>query len=378
MVKDTFEHGIEQEFQVVDPWTGELKGGVEEILRGLPKDWLGIDRAAGIEGDHYPTQLEHKTGICVSIDDIREGLIVNRTEMIKYARKCDYALIATGVNPFSTTDYPGESFGEHHHVGGNETSILAVRRHNLIREFIPELHAFTVNSPIYGKKKTDYMSYRAHRSPHIHPGSRVKFSSHRSVSNIEDAKRIYGSNPRYWDVTPYAFIKRGYPTVEVRLFDTQTSIDMSVAITAILEALALKAKKMNEQDRTPPKIDENILCYNRNQAIKHGMSAEFKVDKNVKYLKEGECFAYHSKEIDSKSSIITATQAVKELIVYIENELDEIGADSKILSPVNKAIEKKQTPASHQLDIFNLRGIESLSTELMNETIDGQSIKRGG
>jgi len=215
------------------------------------------------------------------------------------------------------------------------------------------------------------MSYRAHRSPHIHPGSRVKHSSFKSINGVEDAKRIYGSNPRYWDVTPYAFIKRGYSTVEVRLFDTQTTIDMSVAITAILEALALKAKEMDENDKTPPKIDENILCHNRNQAIKYGMNAKFKVDKNVKYLKKGEHFAYHSKEIDSKSSSIHATQAVKELIVYIEDELDEIGADSNILSPVNKAIKKKKTPASHQLDIFNRRGIESLSTELMNETIDG-------
>jgi len=350
-------HGVEQELQVVDPETGKLEGKVEDILRGVSGGWRNL-----IGRDAYSTQLEYNTGISEGFDEILEGVPDLRGMSVDLAEEKGLALIASGANPISDAR-DGENFGEHHHIGVKSASEQS-RVHNLLREFTPELMAISVNSPVFESRDSGFKSVRAFRSGHIRHSPRVSYDSLISYDEAELEERFLG-HPRYWDVTP--FTARGLPTVEVRLFDTQTSISNVIATAGLLEAIALKAKKMNKNNTTPPMVHKDIIKANRFNAIKSGLSAEFKVENNVKYIAEGESFVYHQNRPGAGEKTILASDAVLELLIYVEEETSELGVED-LVAPIKQAAEDKMTPADLQLQKFLSDGAEELTKDLIYRT----------
>ncbi len=353
----TLSHGVEQEIQVVDPDTGRLVGRVNDVLgnvKGVWRKW--IDR------DAYDTQLEYMTGINEGLDQIVEGLPDLRGLAFEAAEDEGLALIAAGVNPVVEAR-EGENFGEHHHIGVSSSKEQS-RVHNLIREFTPELTALSVNSPIYAGRDTGVKSLRAYRSEHIRYPSRVSYDTLVGYEEKELTDKFFG-NPRYWDVTPFS--SEGKPTVEVRLFDTQTPTKNVIALAALLEAIALKAKKMNERDETPPMLSKEVIKENRNQAIMHGLDGDFMVENNVGYIGKGETFAYHYNDPSKGADTVKAHDAVESLLSYVEEEISEIGV-KELLRPIYTIVEEGKTPADQQREIFINEGLEKLCSDLMRRT----------
>jgi carboxylate-amine ligase len=363
MKQANFTHGIEQEIQVVDPDTGKLVGKVDFMLSNLKGSW-----GSTITRDHYDTQLEIVTGISDDFDQIKKGLPNLRAKAYETAEGCGVGLIATGVNPISSSR-SNENFGEHHHIGVKDAG-EKVRVSNLIRNFIPELMALTVNSPYYEGHETGFMSTRVFRSKHIKIPPRVSVDSFESWKiNPKPIEDKLGGNIRYWDVTP--FTENNLPTVEVRLFDTQISISYSLGIAILLEAIALKAKKMSAQNITPPKTAQNIIEHNRFQAIIHGLKANFRVDTGVEYLKERETFSCHCNDITKRGGEIPAVRAVEDLMCYIETEIEEIGGKEEI-KEILHALKIGDSPAAKQIKIEKFRDVRYLAKKLMEETKKGE------
>ena len=176
----------------------------------------------------------------------------------------------------------------------------------------------------------------------------------------------YGGNPRFWDVTPYT--SEGKSTVEVRLFDTQTSIDLSLAIVVLLEAIALKAKNLNIQDKPPPMTDAAILKHNRKQAIFYGLNANFFTDNNVRYLKRGDMFSIHWQDPKRQKMKVSAVTAIKKLFEYVEDEIEEFGADRSLLNPINNMLLHKETSADLQIAAFESSNLRDYTKQLMKWT----------
>ncbi len=363
MKQANFTHGIEQEIQVVDPDTGKLVGKVDFMLSNLKGSW-----GSTITRDHYDTQLEIVTGISDDFDQIKKGLPNLRAKAYETAEGCGVGLIATGVNPISSSR-SNENFGEHHHIGVKDAG-EKVRVSNLIRNFIPELMALTVNSPYYEGHETGFMSTRVFRSKHIKIPPRVSVDSFESWKiNPKPIEDKLGGNIRYWDVTP--FTENNLPTVEVRLFDTQISIPYSLGIAILLEAIALKAKKMSAQNITPPKVNQSIIEHNRVQAILHGFGAHFKKDTDVEYLTEGETFSFYCREPSNESAEISAVKAIKTLLLYIEPEIEEIGGKEEI-KVILTALKNGDSPAAKQLKIERSKDVRYLARKLMEGTRKGE------
>lgn len=353
-----FSHGIEQELQVVDPETGMLRKKVRDVLKRVKGGWSEF-----IIKDFYDTQLEYRTGISNDLDQIIEGLPLLRDVAYEAAEEINLELIASGVNPVSPS-HESENFGEHHHIGIS-TYKEQGRVHNLIREFTPELMALTVNSPIYESRLAGFKSLRSFRSHHIKYARRISYAS---LLNYTESSLLekYGGNPRFWDVTPYA--SEGKSTVEVRLFDTQTSIDLSLAIVILLESIALKAKKFNAKDKPPPMTDAAILKHNRKQAIFYGLDANFFTDNNVRYLKRGEKFSIHWQGPKKQKMKVSAQVAIKKLLEYVEDEIEEFGADRRLLDPINKMLLHKETSADLQIAAFESSSIRDYAKQMMKWT----------
>jgi gamma-glutamyl:cysteine ligase YbdK (ATP-grasp superfamily) len=271
-------HGFEQELQIVDPAKGCLLGNQKEILALAEKKILSHS-FAGISGEYYGTQIEYRVGICEEFDSLKDGILEYRRIILDCASQLGLALIACGVNPLSRTEREGENFGDHHHVGV-QSAEEARHFHNLVRMFIPELIAVSANSPIYNGRRTTFKSFRISRSPHIKlPPFLDSACTEDIINNSFGLPPKKFDRPRFWDVTP--FVKSSLPTVEIRLFDAQFSLQNILSIALILQALLLKSRKENwDTSSWNPSNSkwENSLQTNRRAAIEHGIEATFVLD----------------------------------------------------------------------------------------------------
>ena len=93
---DQFTLGIEEEFQIVDPETRELKSHVSEILEE-GKLLLGEK----IKPEMIQSMIEVGTGVCANIQEAREDITKLRCIISGLARKKGMAIVAASTHPFS-------------------------------------------------------------------------------------------------------------------------------------------------------------------------------------------------------------------------------------------------------------------------------------
>lgn len=106
---------------------------------------------------------------------------------------------------------------------------------------MPEIVALTVNSPILLGKPSGVKSVRMYvRNLNVGPMKGVPYIT--EYDSEQTARVVRKGDARLMDVTPFS----KQQTVKVRVMDNQLSIERSIAVAAILEALALKAKNANE------------------------------------------------------------------------------------------------------------------------------------
>src|SRR5256885_14697226 len=93
---DTFTVGIEEEFQLVDPETRDLRSSVTEILAD-GRDILGEQ----IKKEMFQAMVEVGTEICRDVEEAREQVIYLRKTVGDLAERAGTRLAASGSHPFS-------------------------------------------------------------------------------------------------------------------------------------------------------------------------------------------------------------------------------------------------------------------------------------
>jgi len=360
-----FSHGIEREYALVTregEMYRDIAGHATEAFSKIIDSLHPYYTLSNVEernfrligrDEAYPTQWEIATRVCHNLDDLERELTHLVKLSIKHVKESGYALIASGAHPFEEPNL-GEFFSEHHHIGA-ESNEEKTWIYNMIRNFIPEIMALTVNSPILLGKPSGVKSVRMDvKNPNVGPIEGAPYIMEYNPEQI--ARIIRKGDARLMDVTPFS----RQPTVEVRIMDNQLSIERSIAMAAILEALALKAKKMLMNREPVPFVSQEVLAKNREAALTHGLSAIFDVDENIK-------LAYHG----SRKRKIRAFEAVEEMLKFVSEELYEIGASNRHLMPIIASIKlakngKGGTLADWQLQIF--RSLE--------EKLSGESLRR--
>ena len=173
-----FSIGIEEEFQIVDPETRELKSRVTEILKGGQ-----IHLKEQIKAEMHQSVVETGSNICSNITEARQEVIKLRSGLIKLAEKEGLKVAASGTHPFSKwedqeiTDYPRYRvvvqdmqqvaranliFGLHVHIGIDDKE-LAIHIMNAARYFLPHIFALSTNSP-FGKEGIQDLSRTEQKS----------------------------------------------------------------------------------------------------------------------------------------------------------------------------------------------------------------------
>ena len=159
-----FTIGVEEEFQIIDPETCELRSHVIQLLSAASHG-LGDQ----VKQEMHQSIVETGTKICDNVGELRLEMHRTRGELVGAAERTGLQVAAAGTHPFSSwidqVISPGERyqhiveemgqlarslliFGMHVHVAmpDKQTTIDMM---NMVRYFLPHLLALSTSSPFW-------------------------------------------------------------------------------------------------------------------------------------------------------------------------------------------------------------------------------------
>jgi len=347
---DQFTLGIEEEFQIVDPVTRELKSHVSEILEE-GKLLLGEK----IKPEMIQSMIEVGTGVCANIQEAREDISKLRCIISSLARKKGMVIVAASTHPFSKWSeqeiYDGDRykllvdelqmvarslliFGVHVHVGVPD---LDRRIHimNAACYFLPHVLAMTTSSPFWLGFNTGLKSYRCEVFKKF-PRTEIPdhFESYQQYQAYVDLlikmNCIQDGSKIWWDVRPHHL----FPTLEFRICDIPTRVDDTIAVAALFQAIVAKLTVLIDKNLGFRLYDRRLIQENKWRAIRYGLDG--------KLLDLGK-----QKEVPVKDLI-------RELLDFVDDVLDDLGSRKEV-EHIHTILERG-TSADDQLRVFEESG----------------------
>jgi carboxylate-amine ligase len=347
---DQFTLGIEEEFQIVDPHTRELKSHVSEIL-----DEGKLLLGEKVKPEMIQSMIEVGTGVCANIAEAREDISKLRCIISGLARRKGLEIVAASTHPFSKwseqeifehdrykllvdeLQMVARSlliFGVHVHVAVHD---LDRRIHimNAARYFLPHILAMTTSSPFWLGFNTGLKSYRSEvfkKFPRTdipdHFESNQQFQTYVDLlikmNCVQDATKIW------WDIRPHPL----FPTLEFRICDIPTRVDDTIAVAALFQAIVAKLYIMMEKNWSFRLYHRRLIQENKWRAVRYGLDG--------KLLDLGK-----QKEVPVKDLI-------RELLDFVDDVVDELDSRKEI-EHIHTMLERG-TSADEQLRVFEESG----------------------
>ncbi len=358
--------GIEEEYQIIDPKTRELKSYITEILKG---DHVVLGE---VKPELHQSMVEIGTRVCRAPAEARSELVRLRGTVMQLAARNGLRIVAAGTHPFSSwlaqeitplERYMGVKqdladlaqrlliFGTHVHVGIEDRDFL-IDAMNVARYFVPHVLCLSTSSPFWMGRKTGLRSYRSvvFRAfprtgipPVLTSWSDYEFLLDALVRTrcVPDGSKIW------WDVRP----NHSYPTLEFRVCDVCTRVDEAVAVAAILQAIIAKLWKLRRDNMTFRVYPASLIEENKWRAIRYGM--------------EGKLIDFGKREEQP------ARHLIRELIEwFIDDVVDELGSRKEIAYAFR--IMDEGSSADRQLATFERTGdLKVVVDQLIAETAEG-------
>ncbi|MCY1139760.1 glutamate--cysteine ligase [Actinoplanes sp. Pm04-4] len=245
--------GVEEEFLLLDPDSGENAPMAEKVQTELPAELRHRHRR-----EFRPSMVEMVTDVCTTLDELREQLLTARRATAAAATRTGARLVALGATPVAEpvrepvddvrfrkiVDHYGPIArdpavcGCHVHVGV-PSAAEAVRICTRMRPWLPVIQALAVNSPLFLGADTGYASWRSiqlDRWPSLGPWPHLASVEdyERTVEALIASGEMMDHSMLFWFARPSAT----FPTVEVRVADVCLSAADTVLIAALVRGLA--------------------------------------------------------------------------------------------------------------------------------------------
>src|SRR4026209_1867763 len=289
-MEHTFPVGVEEEFQIVDPGTWELRSHVAELLASSAPAF-----GDQIKREMHQSIVEGGTKICRTTGARAEEIIRTRRDLSDAAERVGLRIAAAGTHPFSQwmdqVLSPGERyetiveelqqlarslliFGLHVHVAVPDSASM-IELMNEARYFLPHLLALSTSSPFWMGRDTGLRSYRTtvfRRFPRTGiPDHFQSWSEYDSYVNtlielhcIDNAKKIW------WDVRPHPT----FGTLEFRICDVPTDTHATIAIAALTQAIVVKLYKLRTQNLGFRLYHRRLIEENKWRAARWGIDGK--------------------------------------------------------------------------------------------------------
>ena len=285
--------GIEEEFAICDPETLDLVPRYEE-LRDVALE-LGLGQE--IAGELLASEIEFRTGRCLSWADAVTELTDIRRRVASVARDADAVLAASGTHPWAdyreqpTVDLPyyrqlvdrmqfvarrNNTFGLHVHVGVQGAD-RAIRVHDALRSYAPLLLALSGSSPFLDGKDTGFASARSVIFSRAFPRANVApvFGTLQGYLDhlrwLFDTGTISTTGQVWWNTRPHVL----HGTIELRMFDGQPDVRDTLALAALASGTIAHLAALDDAGELPPPVESHLIDENAWRASRSGTDAVF-------------------------------------------------------------------------------------------------------
>jgi carboxylate-amine ligase len=364
--RPSFTIGIEEEFQVIDPQTYELKSHIQQMF--AEGNTLLHDQ---MKRELHDPVIELTTPVCADIAEARREVTRLRGEIVGLAHRNGLRVASAGTHPFThwstVPTTPGAHydqliedlqlvaranliFGLHVHVGlEDDEARIAIM--NGVRYFLPHIFALSVNSPFWTGIDTGWKSFRSkifERFPRTGlPDQFGSWSEYQDFLNTLIATGcILNGKKIWWDVRVHPF----YPTLEFRICDAQMRIDEVICLAAFFQAVTYKLWKLYDHNQGWRNYRRSLLNENKWRAARFGLGGKL---------------------IDLGKKIEVPTQELLiELLEFVDDVAGELGTTDEIRYVYE--IIRRGTGADRQLAVFKETGdLKDVVQYVIDETEAG-------
>src|SRR5258706_3849344 len=317
-----FTLGIEEEYMVMDPTSRELRSHEQKIVHEGQK--IIKDK---VKAEMHQAVVEVGTDICKDVDEAFTDVATLRKTISQIAGDLGLWVGASGTHPFShwvsqlITDHARYNeivnelqeaarsnliFGFHVHVG-MESREMANHIANSTRYFLPHVYALSTNSPFWEGRMTGYKSYRTKvfdKFPRT--GIPEAFESIEAYENfvkllvktncIDNAKKIW------WDLRVHPF----FNTVEFRICDITMTVDETIALAALFQAICTKIYKLRMKNMNSIQYSRALINENKWRAGRNGIDGKL-----IDFGKEEE---------------VNTRVLIYELLDFVDDVVDPLGS----------------------------------------------------
>jgi carboxylate-amine ligase len=361
-----FTLGIEEEFQIIDPETRELRSHIHQILEDGK---MTLKERA--KPELHQSMVELGTEICRDSTCARQQVVALRQDLARVAARSGLLIASAGTHPFShwrdqlITVHERYAtiikdmqqiaranliFGLHVHVGIPDREI-AIRVMNQARYFLPHIYALSANSPFWLGENTGFHSYRLQifqRFPRTGiPDAFESLSEYEdylkllvATGCIDNAKKIW------WDIRLHPF----FDTLEFRICDAQSRVDDTIALAALMQAVIAKLHKLLRDNTTFRIYPRRLIDENRWRAARYGISG--------KLIDFG-----RGRELETRSLI-------HEILEFVATEAEELGSQRE-MAHIERIL-REGTGAERQLTVWErTQDTRAVVDEIVAETYVG-------
>jgi carboxylate-amine ligase len=356
--------GIEEEYQIIDPKTRELRSYITEIL----EEGRLVLREQ-VKPELHQSIVEIGTKVCQTPAEIRSELVQLRRSIIELAAKNGLKIAAAGTHPFSSwlaqeitplERYMGVKqdmqelaqqlliFGTHVHIGIEDHEFL-IDAMNIARYLMPHVLCLSTSSPFWMGRNTGLKSYRSIIFRHF-PRSGIPrvFQSWADYTYLVDTlvqtHTIPDGSKIWWDARP----NWSYPTLEFRICDVCTRVDEAACIAAIFQAIIAKLWKLRRDNMTFRVYPSDLIEENKWRAVRYGLDGKL-----IDFGKQEE---------------LPARDLIREMIEwFIGDVIDELGSRKEVEYAYR--ILQEGTSADRQLATYQKTGdLNAVVDQLIRET----------
>src|ERR671919_1651404 len=283
--------GIEEELMIVDQETLDLTSSIEGLLEALGD----IDKDGEVKPELMESVCEIATEPCPDTREAGFQLRALRRLVQQVAGDRGAAIGAAGTHAFalwedqrvvsrpryrdliSGLQFVARQeiiFGIHVHVGVDDPD-KAIHVTNGMRVHAPLLLALSANSPFWrgdttGLDSTRTPVFRAFPRVGIPPRYDDFADWSRRIQFMVESKVIGDYTYLWYDVRPHP----NFGTVEIRVMDSQTRVEQTLALAALVQAMVKELCEHYEAGKRLGEYPWQMLDENKWLAARHGLDGE--------------------------------------------------------------------------------------------------------
>lgn len=348
--------GVEEEYFFLDPDSLAPTASALRAKRAL----ADVGHPGAFTSEFLTCQLEYATSPLRTVDEARAQLSAARLAAAEFAAGED-SILGPVSTPFGTGDahvspstryreiarWLADIAGGHHVCGCHvhveiEDAEARVRALNRLRPWLPVLLSLAGNSPFWHSRITGFRSWRTvmmRRLPTM--GCPPMFRDHAHYRRHLDQLMRLRASPDAASLAWAARLSDRFPTVEVRVFDTQLEPDDSLLLAALVRAILVA------EDLVVLPLDTDLIDATLWMAAREGLNAAL-ID-----------------PVTGESS--SARMLIQDLLLLIQPHLEEAGDDEFVRERM-ALLRSDGTGADRQLAALRAGGVPGLAALLGGRT----------